>query len=57
MYKKRNNTSEASRTAWRRRRSTQATQLKVTEHVVGGALPVMARQVLVPLRPLAVTQQ
>jgi hypothetical protein len=56
MYKKRNNTTDASRTAWRRRRSTQATQLKVTEHVVGGAMPAMVRQVLAPLRPLVVMQ-
>jgi hypothetical protein len=34
MYKKRNNSTDACRTAWRRRRSIQATQLKVTEHVV-----------------------
>lgn len=52
MYKKRNNNADTSRTAWRRRRSSQATQLKVCEHVLG-ALP----GVLMPLRKMNIKLQ
>ncbi len=56
MYKKRNNSTDASRTAWRRRRSTQAAQQKATEHILGGSLPVLVPQVPISLRSLTVMQ-